>query len=363
MQNKFGEALAICVVLSEQGTSPRNTNTETIMATDSVREDDTLEFSLPEMPAVRTVPTGGGEVRELTPYEQRRVDESAADTEMRRQAAAAPKMIPGEPSVLDQYRSNVRREPRPVDPNTIYGFDLSPSIHPERILSLVPDEHDDVRGYLKDATEFFANTHSVLERIDNAYRVSMTDTTITPDARSARLEKETTAAHDRAFAARGAAIESLQKKISHTEGELNRPLEAAAATPRSNELRQVLRTLTTAKINEAIRAALTAEQRTPQQTELLNATLGAHALTVGISELDQAMHIRAYNEKTQPQVLRRLEIMRKALTVVQSVKPELLRSQFEGSMRSPFSRASAIRGVSESAASALAKINNPGAAS
>jgi hypothetical protein len=302
----------------------------------------------------RTVTDVNGE-RPLTDYEKRRIQESAEDTAMRRQAAEVQRGT----STIDRQLAMRPRQVREPDPNTIYGFLVPMTVDPQRVTSLLTGESDEAAGYIKDATEFFANTHGVLTRIDAAYRLLMQDKTITPDARSVRLERETSAAFVKSFAARGEAIESLGKKIAFTEGELGKPLEAAAATPRSNELRSVLRSLPESKINEAIVQALNAEQRTPQQTELLNATLGAHALTVGISPERQAGHIRVYNERANPQLLRRLEIMRKALVAVESVQPDALRGYFEGSMRSPFSRASAIRGISEKAQAALDAVLKP----
>lgn len=260
-------------------------------------------------------------------------------------------------STIDRALASKQRPPRPTDPNTVFGFDIPMSVDPQRLTTLTGDETE--LGYVKDAVEFLTNTHGVLTRIDAAYRLSMLDSTITPDARSARIEKEVTTAHDKAFAARGATIEALQKRIDHTNRELNTPLETSAATPRSNELRTVLRTLKSSQVNEAISVALGATEPTAQQKELLASTLGAHALTIGLTEQQQAMHVRVYNEKTSPMLVRRLEILNKALTVVTSIKPESLRDYFEGSMRSLFSRASNISGMSSKANAALSAINAP----
>jgi len=78
---------------------------------------------------------------------------------------------------------------------------------------------------------------------------------------------------------------------------------------------------------------------------------------VGITEQDQALHVRAFNEKTQPHIHRRLELLKKSLAIVESIKPDTLRAQFEGSMRSKFTRATAIRGISDKAQAALNAIN------
>lgn len=286
-------------------------------------------------------------------------DEFAAYQRSQEHTAAIRKAVEAQrgSSTIDRALASKPRPPRPTDSNTVYGFDIPMAVDPQRLTTLTGDETE--LGYVKDAVEFLTNTHSVLTRIDAAYRASMLDATVTPEARTQRIEKEVTTAHDKAFVARGATIEALQKRLSHTEGELNKPLETAAATPRATELREVLRKLKPSDVNKAISDALGATEPTAQQKELVQATLGAHALTVGITEQQQAMHVRVYNEKTSPVLLRRLELLNKAITVVTSIQPENLRGYFEGSMRSPFSRASNISGVSSKAQSALAAINAP----
>lgn len=318
------------------------------MATESIREDDETTTArpwetvdLPEAPS------------DLSPYEQRKLEESKADSLMRREAASAQK---GGSTIDAQLRTRPRVV-QPVDENTTYGFQLSQSLNPERVYALAPDQHDDVRGYLTDASGFLDSVFTTLSKIDQAYRDLMLDKSLTPDARTQKLEAATSAAATKAYTGRAKAIEGLQKKIAHQDALLSSPLTAQAASPRSTELRAVLRTVKPAEVNASIRAALNAEHRTPQQAELLSATLGAHALTVGITEAEQAMHLRAFNEKSEPQVLRRLDLLKKALTIIEGIHPNTLVSQFEKSMRSKFSRASAISGISSKAAASLAAIN------
>jgi hypothetical protein len=244
-----------------------------------------------------------------------------------------------------------------LDENTIYQFTLSPSLHEERVFALAPDEHDEVRGYLKDASDFLQSTRTTLEKIDTAYKDLMQDRTLTPDARSVKLEAATSAAFQKAYTGRAKAIEAITKKIDHTEGLLNKPLEQQAATERSKELRSVLREMKSGDRNELIRAAIHAATPSAAQSEILQAVLGSHPITVGITEVEQSLHIRTYNERTQPSIQRRLDLLKKTLGMIESLKVETLHSQYEGAMRSKFSRATAISGISSKAAASLAAIN------
>jgi hypothetical protein len=86
-------------------------------------------------------------------------------------------------------------------------------------------------------------------------------------------------------------------------------------------------------------------------------TTGLEPATVGITEVEQALHIRTYNERTQPSVQRRLDLLKKSLTMIESLAIKTITSQFEGVLRSPFSQASNIRGISNAAQAALDAIN------
>lgn len=334
------------------------------MATElnSVAEDPETEtaqrpwdsISFPEEPAKRpTVTDENGRERELTDYEMRKLQESKEDTLMRRQAAAAQAGT----STIDNTLRTRPRVVQPLDENLIYGFQLSPSLHEERVFALAPDEHDEVRGYLKDSSEFLSSTRTALTNIDTAYRALMLDKSIPPDERTKRLEDAVSKAFTKAYTAHGAAIEAVMKKIDHTEGLLNKPLEVQSETRRSIELRGVLREMKSGERSKLIQAAISADKPSVAQRELLDSVLGAHHLMVGITEVEQAGHIRTYNEKTQPQIQRRLDLMKKSLAILGSIDPLTIRSQFEGSMRSKFTRATAIRGISDKAAAALAAIN------
>src|SRR5260221_8327112 len=212
---------------------------------DDLREDQTTAaetpapawetVSFPEAGAKRpTVPTVGadGQVREreLTDYEMRKVEESKDNVEAMRQASAATR---GSNTLDAQMKA--RRVVQPLDENKIYSFAPSASIHEERVFMLTTGEDDEVRGYLTDATGFLQSTRENLQKIDVAYRDLMLDRTLTPDARSAKLEKETSAAYQKAYVGYAKAIDQLSRKIAFTEGELSQPLEAPAATERSME--------------------------------------------------------------------------------------------------------------------------------
>jgi hypothetical protein len=325
------------------------------MAQDSIKEDpeattdskpwDTVNFT--DKPTRPTVTDADGRERQLNDTEFRSWEASVADTAMRKEAFAAQA---GTGTLTSQLKARPRVV-QPLNEDQIYGFQMSPSLNEESVLSLSSDE--DERGYLRDASDYLANTRSTLEKIDSAYRALIVDKSLTPDQRTLKLEKATSDAYQKAYVGHAKAMDALTRKISFTEGELSKPLEAQAATPRSLELRGVLRGLKSEERSSLIRAAIFAEKPTANQLEILQSVLGANSIVTGVSEVEQAVHIRTFNERTQPALSRRLNLMRKSLDILSSIKPATLVSNYEGAMRSKFSRASSIRGISEKSQAAL----------
>jgi hypothetical protein len=327
---------------------------------DSIKEDpettdskpwDTVNFT--DKPTRPTVTDINGQERELNDSEFRSWEASKIDTAMRREAASAQAGT----STIDHA---MRVRPRvivPIDENLVYGFQLSPSIHEERVLSLTTGEDDEVRGYLADSTDFFKNTRTVLEKVDLAYKALMLDKSIPPDERVKRLEEQVGKAFTTAYTARGKALDAISKKIEHTSSLLDKPLEAQAATERSKELRAVLREMKRDERNTLIRAAVHADKPSAAQREILDSVLGANHIVTGVTEVEQGLMIRQFNERTQPTLLRRLDLLKQTHTMIESLEVKTLSDQFQGALRSPFTRASNIRGISDAAQKALLAIN------
>jgi hypothetical protein len=334
----------------------------TTITRDDVREDQVTAPAAPAWETVSfdpgakrrpTVTDADGRVRELTDFEFSRWEASKEDTAMRRQAAAAQA---GTGTLTAQMKARPRVV-QGIDENTVYGFQLSPSIHEERVLSLTTGEDDEVRGYLTDASSFFQSTRETLVKIDTAYKALMLDKSIPPDERVKRLEEQVGKAFTTAYTARGKALDAISKKIEHTSSLLDKPLEVQAATERSKELRAVLREMKRDERNTLIRSAIQAEKPSAAQREILDSVLGANHIVTGVTEVEQGLMIRQFNERTQPTLLRRLDLLKKTHTMIESLEVKTLTDQFQGALRSPFTRASNIRGISDAAQKALLAIN------
>ncbi len=295
----------------------------------------------------------------LTPYERRRVEESSADVEMRRQAAAAAPMGPF--SVIDQYRKNKERARMPLNTGEDAPFTVPTSINEQRITSLTVDETE--LGFLQTGIGFLTNTRKALERVSAAYEALRADATLSPEARSLKVSTAADKAHDIAYQAQHKALETIAKQVLHVETELRTPLSSAAHTPGMAELRTVLRSMSADKRRAAIQQAIAADNPTEQQKDLINAALGGHHLMSGLDEAEYLTYTSQLNRKRSPVLVRRLEMLQKSMQAVASVNLPVLTTAFEGAQRATFRKAKSLRALSEKAQAALDAVLNPGAAS
>jgi hypothetical protein len=306
--------------------------------------------TVPFEPAGRTVPDANGRERPLTPYEQSRVDASAEDTEMRRQAAAAQRGG----SIIDAVLKG-RRVAYPLNTGEDAPFTVTPSINELRVTSLTADETE--LGVLKTSIEFLKSTRESLERVSTAYEALRADPMLTPEARTNKISAAAEKAYERACGASQKAEEAITKQIEHVENELRTPLTTAAHTPGMSELRSVLRNMTQDQRRKVVQDAIAADHPSKQQQDLINAALGGHYL---ISGMDENMHqtlTLQLNQKRSPHLVRRLEQLQKSKQIVQSVHIGILSKEFEGAQRATFRKAKTLQGISERTAAALAAIN------
>ncbi|HEY6923690.1 MAG TPA: hypothetical protein VI653_09490 [Steroidobacteraceae bacterium] len=318
-------------------------------ASDSVPEDDELNLN------TRTVATPDGGTRPLTEYEKRRVRESAEDVEMRRQAAAAPKLVPGMPSAIDQFRANMARVRPPLNTGEDANYTVSPSINEQRITSLTTGDATEL-AYLQTGIGFLKSTRETLEKVSKAYEALRADQTLTPEARSLKMSDAADRAHDVAYKAQHAAIETITKQIAHVDNELATPLTSVAHTSGMSEIRSVLRTMPADQRRTVIQQAISADTPTKAQQELINAALGAHFLIAGLNEEEQATYTRQLNTKRNPELVRRRELLQKSLAIVHSVGLQVLTTEFEGAHRATFRKSKSLRALSDNANQALEAI-------
>jgi hypothetical protein len=285
--------------------------------------------------------------------EERRVH-NASELEAARASATSGKG--NGPSVIDQFRAAykhniptgvplatgavLRDNERPYHP--------SPTIHEGRIQNL--EAFEECGQYLQTSLNFLSSARTALLAVDEAHTALLKDPSKTPDARTMLLAGPANRKFDAVYASCVKTQEMIIKQIEHTESELSSPLVTGATTEAHKELRQVIRGMSKEQRQAAITKAIA-----DGDEAIVIAALGAHPLTTG---LDPVMHqslTRMYNVKKSPEVVRRIEALKRSLEIVASVAPILV-SNFESALRGTFAGASKVRGLSEASEKALAKI-------
>lgn len=261
-----------------------------------------------------------------------------------------------EPSVIDQFRASQKHNipfgakiaTTGVLTDNERPFHPSPTIHEGRIQAL--EHFEECSGYLQTSVNFLSAARTALVAVDEAHTALLKDPSKNADARTMLLAGPANKKFDAIWASCMKTQEMIIKQIEHTEAELSSPLVTGAATEAHKELRQVIRAMP----KDARQAAITKAISDGDEAVII-AALGAHPLTTG---LDPVMHqglTRMYNIKKSPEVVRRIEAMKRSLEIVASVAPVLVKN-FEGAMRGSFAGAAKVRGLSDASAKALAAI-------
>jgi hypothetical protein len=323
-----------------------------IMANESNSVTEEPE-TFPAPPAASS-PTTTNEARHEQFLEERRVH-NASELEAARASATSGKG--NGPSVIDQFRASHKH-------NIPFGakiattgvvadherpFHPSPTIHEGRIQAL--EHYEECGEYLQTSLNFLSAARTALVAVDEAHTALLKDPSKTPEARVMILSGPANKKFEAIYTSCIKTQELIIKQIEHQESELLAPLVTGAATESHKELRQVLRSsMTKAERRSAVEKAIHQGDEA-----VIIAALGAHPLTTGLDpEMHQAL-LRMYNTKKSPQVVRRIEALKRSLEIVASVGPVLVQN-FEGAMRGTFAAASKVRGLSEASEKALAKI-------
>jgi hypothetical protein len=193
----------------------------------------------------------------------------------------------------------------------------SPSFNPAMI-DRIEGNDDTIRGYVSSAREAFELGQKNLNDLWEGFRAVASNTAWSQDRKIIELASAARRVQDRVLNAFQGASDTLSKGITHLEGELNKPLDTGTVnTQQAGEIRQMLRKEMTAQE----RGAFISTAIETNETRVLHAVLGA---VPALSGLDNGLHshyVRLHREKTAPELVKRLGVMRTALARVDQVGP------------------------------------------
>ena len=212
--------------------------------------------------------------------------------------------------------------------------------------------YEDHAGYVQCAVDAFSNIHTGLKRLSDAREAARKNDAWTPAMQILNVSKEADKLMDSAARNFDSARGRLQAGIKSLDDSLSKPLQTAADTVLSREVREHVKNLPNEKrmtfLNEALKK---------KDVKTLQAVLGAQSFLSGITDETQAHFVRAYHEQNSPEIAQRVQVMRKALELVEN-RSGLMFGEIEKALGAKFDTVSKLRKTHDAAEAALLLVNS-----
>lgn len=224
------------------------------------------------------------------------------------------------------------KQPAPVDTNNErpnFGSlrdNREPALtHPTpsldaRNISSIPDYDETTSGYVAAAYDAFDLSYRSIQQVIDARNKVNENTAWSEDARLLKIADFASAKQEAATRAMDSAHSRLASGIKSLEESLDKPLEQQAGVGTVNEeIRRHLKGLSSKERGELLADALR-----EKDGKTIIAVAGAPHYLSGISKERRALLTREWNELTQPEVVKRLGVMKRALELVDRNGPLIL---------------------------------------
>lgn len=236
---------------------------------------------------------------------------------------------------------------RPTAPAVEIDTAVSPSLHPQNLLSL-PDYGEDTAPAISVAVDAMRALYDGLSDVHRAREAAEKDPTLTPAARLLKVasfaeqhQNAITRKFDKAHSTMTTAIDALNKSLSE-------PLKLRGERPGiANEVRQYVKALTTAQ-----REAWFTERQRAGDMESLEIVLGAPGYLSGLSDDERVVRTKFLHRLRHPVEARRLDIMTKALDMIHTRGP-LLWKEMERAVGASPAKVQRLREAKNSAEAAF----------
>lgn len=283
--------------------------------------------------------------------------------EEHRQAMAARPAEPAPQSVDDHLLALVRKgikgdpkhRPSHTDPLTRvtgssdHRYIPTPSLDPRNISSI--ENYEAHEGYVRCATEAFSIIHVALQKLSEARAQVAKDTSKTEAQQILIVAAEAERLQLRATLAFDSARKRLMDGAATIDKSLSDPLTTKADNSLSAEVRSFFRSMPDDKRHAAISEAIEGKDLTT-----LQAVLGGPSYLSGLTPERQAFYTRQYRDLTTPDLVSRLDVMRKAQTLLEQ-RAGLVLTEVEKALGAKWNVIQQLRNTQGAAAQALLLIN------
>lgn len=224
---------------------------------------------------------------------------------------------------------------------------VSPALDPETYRAM-EGYNDDTRMFVDDVVNAFNDIYVTLGKIHDARRLAESNPAWTPENRVLIVGQEANKQKERVSKRLDLAHRDLKARITHTEGELSRPLtERAGLGSLNGEVRAFAKALNRSERETFMNAALEADDG-----PTLEAILGAQPFLSGLTPLDHEHYLRLYHVRKNPHLIVRLDVMRRMLEMIHRNGP-VVHAQFAKAVGANPSLVGALQVANEQALAAL----------
>jgi hypothetical protein len=195
---------------------------------------------------------------------------------------------------------------------------VSTSLDPEN-LRLSDDYTDETAKFVGGVVNAFNDAFVTLGKLHDAREAAEGNGAWTPENRVIIVKKEADKHQERILRRFDQAARDLEANIKHTESQLMEPLrEQAGLGSLNGEVRSFVRGL-----NRSEREAFMRQALGQDDDATLTAVLGAQPFLSGLTPLDRDHYLRDYHTKKRPDLVRRLDVMRRFEERLHAARPIL----------------------------------------
>lgn len=182
---------------------------------------------------------------------------------------------------------------------------ISPALDPDTYRA-VEGYNDSTRGYVDDVVSTMQDIYITLGKLVDARKLADSNPAWSDEQRVLVVGAEAAKQKERLAGRLDRAVRDLGTRIAHTEGELLKPVQQAAAGPLAAEVRGHFKSLNSGERSKLIQEALASDDEAT-----LQAVLGAQPFLSGMTAVDRDHFMGLYHAKKQPQLVARLDFMRR----------------------------------------------------
>jgi len=265
-------------------------------------------------------------------------------------ASSARRTADTPPAPIDDRVNQPGRYPLPgqtvvIGAVTEAPFSPSPALDERNITCI--EGYDEFKGDFGQALAALSSTGIGLREIDTARQKAAKNPAFTDASRLILVSQFAEKTRDQWHRAIDKSQQYLTGLADAIDKSLSTPLEASAAGPLAQEIRAHVKGL-----SDEQRGKFLAEAMKSGDTKTLQSVLGAPAYLSGLAPPMAQHYTRLYREATSPEAVRKLEVTRKVLAVLERAGP-IAYMQTEKAMGGTFQAAGRYKSANDDAMKAL----------